>query len=210
MDPSGGVILSGPDRDVPLSARLRFVFGGFYNQFGWMWFGFSMIHFRVFLFGPGTAQPTPWPLYLILFGFPLIGLTFISIGLRKGLRGIRLLRRGMTASGKLVSKEATNTSINKQRVYELTFEFTAADGKRYRAKASTHEPDTLEDDREEPLLYDPADPNISVLLDDLPGRPRLDDESVTRTRDGSVWPLLFVPGLAILGHTAATVWQLLR
>lgn len=205
-----GIRLGGPDRDVPLSARLRFLFGGFYNQFGWLWFGFTMIHFRVFLFGPDGGVETPWPLNIVLFGFPFIGLTFIGIGLRKGLRGIRLLRRGMTASGRLVSKKPTNTQINGQRVFELTFEFTAADGKRYLAKASTHEPGPLEDNAAEPLLYDPADPTIAVMLDDLPGRPRIDDSSVTRTHDGSVIPLLLLPGAAIVGHALAAVWQLLR
>lgn len=205
-----GIRLGGPDRDVPLAARLHFLFGGFYNQFGWLWFGFTMIHFRVFLFGPVPSQQVPWPLYLVIGGFPLIGLTFMTIGLRKGLRGVRLLRRGMTATGRLVSKQPTNTRINKQTVYELTFEFTAGDGKRYKAKASTHEPKSLEDDAAEPLLYDPADPNVSIMLDDLPGRPRIDDTSVTRTQDGSVLPVLFVPALAVLGHGLATVWQLLR
>ncbi|MBI2363159.1 MAG: hypothetical protein HYV15_07230, partial [Elusimicrobia bacterium] len=88
-----GVVLAGPDRSVPLHCRVQFLFGGFLNQFGWAWFGFSSIHLRAFWGAPDA----PWPIYIVILLFPAIGLAFIAAGLRKGLRGLRLLRRGMTA-----------------------------------------------------------------------------------------------------------------
>ena len=32
-----------PPRDVPLTVRLQVLFGGFLNQFGWLFFGFGMV-----------------------------------------------------------------------------------------------------------------------------------------------------------------------
>ena len=36
-------------RSVPTSVRLRVLFGGFINQFGWLFFGFGMIFFWIFV-----------------------------------------------------------------------------------------------------------------------------------------------------------------
>ena len=202
MEPStDGLRLAGPSREIPFSARVQFLFGGFYNQFGWMWFGFTMIHFRAFILHPHAGQ-APWPALLVPLLFPLIGLTFMAIGLKKGLHGIRLLRRGVTGTGRLVSKKATNTQINHQTVYELTFEFTTAWGQKAKATARTHETGRLEDEAEEPLVYDPGDPSGAVMLDDLPGRPRLDDLGVTRSRDAAWLHYLIVPGISVTGHLA--------
>ena len=199
-----GVQLSGPDRSVPLPCRIQFLFGGFLNQFGWFWFGFSSIHLRVFWGAPEGA----WPVYFVITLFPLIGLCLIAAGLRKGLRGLRLLRRGMTAEGRFIGKKATNTKINEQTVWELSYEFTTASGRTAVAKARNHEIEALTDQSLEPLVYDPLDPSNAVMLDDLPGRPRLDQDSVTRTEGSLRAPLLLaVPALTFFGHLA---WTLLR
>lgn len=41
-------LLPQPPRFVPVSLRLGLWFGGFYNQFGWLFFGFGMIFYWVF------------------------------------------------------------------------------------------------------------------------------------------------------------------
>lgn len=96
--------------------------------------------------------------------------------------------------------------MNDKPVYELRFRFKTFSGPEALATARNHEPERLEDDAEEPLVYDPADPSSAVLLDELPGRPRLDVDSVTQT-EGSVLPLLVLPTVTVLGHTA---WLLIR
>ena len=105
---------------------------------------------------------------MIVLIFPAIGLLMLFFGTRKTIRSIGVLRVGELAKGKLVNKEATNTSINEQTVYKMTFEFTAKDGKVYRALAKTHKTYNLEDDEEEQLFYDPYNPENAVLLDILP------------------------------------------
>jgi len=135
--------------------------------------------------------------------FPLIGLCFMIVGLRKGLRASRLLRRGKPGFGTLVSKEATATEINEQTVYKLTFEFTADDGETYTAVAKTHLPESLEDEEQERLLYDPRDPSCAVLLDNLPGGPRVDGTGNLQAAPiGGTLVVLVLPAASVIGHGA--------
>lgn len=278
----GRFTLAGPPRSVPLSVRLRLLFGGFLNQFGWLFFGFGMIF--VWVFGLNT-DPTAWldfrgdleecqgvivrcedtnasendstifahyyefetdgqkhegmsygvgrqsssgekvtvqfplgrptrsrvkgmrttmfPAFLLLFVvlFPFIGLCFMLAGFRKGRKAVRLLANGEQAFGVLKSKEPTNTRINNRRVYKLTFEFNDQTGQTHEATAKTHEPESLQDDAEEPLLYDPIRPSYATMLDHLPGAPRLDEMGQIQTKSaiGSLL-VLIVPTASIVGH----------
>lgn len=159
---------------------------------------------------------------LLLLVFPLAGLVFVAFGLRKGLRGARLLRDGKQATGTLVSVEPTSTRVNDEVVYAFTFAFEAADGRTYEVAARTHDvarfvgEDGVEtvDGRvlpefggvEEPLVYSPEDPLDAMVLDDLPGGPRIDEQGEIRTTGPSRIPILIIPLLTVVGHT----WWLLR
>jgi len=247
-----------PPRVVPWPIQGQVLFGGFFNQLGWLWLGFSLIF--VWIFGLNadisplffalaqvdtaqgniltvettSASENETPVYanhyrfrverleqefsgtsyttgqqyspnqpvtveylvdnptrsriqgarggtfsgwvLCLVGlFPAVGLTFIGVGLRQGIRGNRLLRHGQVGLGRLIAKAPTNTSINDQTVYKLTFEFTAGDGQQYTAIAKSHRTRVLEDEAEEQLVYDPRNPANAVLLDSLPGEPDIDE-----------------------------------
>lgn len=272
---------SGPPRHVPAGTKAQLLFGGFSNQFGWLFFGFGLIFVWIFTL---PADLTGWlvfrgdletargvitastetkmsvnerPVYrydyrfshdgvdytgssyrtgggmkdnrdvtvefpagsphhsriqgmrrgiIGLFGlmpvlFPAIGLCFMAGGIRKGLKGIRLLTHGEMAGGQLVDKQATNTQVNKQTVYKLTYMFTAADGQLYEAYAKDHETDKLEDEATEPLLYDPMNPSDAVLLDNLPGCPRVDDMGQVAMK-GTALRVLALPLITVIGHGA--------
>ncbi len=140
-----------------------------------------------------------WVSFVLVF--PLIGLVLIVAGLKKGIKANRLLGRGKLGLGTLKSKEPTNTSINDQPVYKLTFEFAAEDGQTYEVVAKTHETRLLEDDAEERLLYDPWNPRYAAMLDNLPGAPEIDQMGHLK----SAGPLrglavLILPLLTLLGH----------
>ncbi|MDF1546495.1 MAG: DUF3592 domain-containing protein [Bacteroidales bacterium] len=105
---------------------------------------------------------------LFVLIFPLIGLIMLILGTRNTLKQIFILQIGELAEGKFLYKEATNTQVNKQTVYELTFEFTASDNQIYKAIAKTHKYHRLEDEPFEKLVYDPDNPTNAVLLDALP------------------------------------------
>lgn len=145
------------------------------------------------------SQFAPWVL-LIIGIFPAVGLLMVGLSLPHGLRSAKLLERGMVAYGTLTDKQPTNTRINDQTVYELTFKFTAeSTGREHLAKARTHEPEVLEDEEEEPLLYLPSFPDFAVLFDNLPGTPSVDPRG--RLQGGSMLSALLylaTPALGIL------------
>ncbi|PHR95694.1 MAG: hypothetical protein COA78_29730 [Blastopirellula sp.] len=143
--------------------------------------------------------------------FPVVGLTIVIIGIRKSLKGIWLLRNGKMGAGVLVSKEATNTSINKQRVYKYTFDFTADDGNTYQAIAKTHDHSKfagetdLEDAEHlegivEPLFYEPYNPSRVMMRDDIPGGIKFNDYGELQGSIVSLCFNLILPVVVIIGH----------
>lgn len=124
-----------------------------------------------------------WPPGIVLLTlFPAGCLIAVIFSVRTGLRRCRLLRLGMLTTGKLAHKRPTSVTVNKQRVYELIFKFQSYDGQQCTASARTHRSERLEDEREEPLLYDPLDPSQAMMIDSLPSRPELDDAGNLRGR----------------------------
>ena len=97
--------------------------------------------------------------------------------------------------GVLKSKEPTNTKVNGRRVYRLTFEFAADDGKLYEMTSKTHLPYNLEDDAQERLLYDPARPTYAVMLDRFRPVPDVDEM-------GHIRPVSLKSGLLALALPA--------
>ncbi len=144
----------------------------------------------------------PFAIFAILF--PLVGLGFLYSGLKRGLLANRLLSEGKVTYGKLVSTEMTNTRINNRPVMKLTFVFTSEDGTEWEATAKTHQPEKLQDNVEEPLIYDPNNPSIAVMLDNLPGSTKFDTSgklvptSLLKTMPNLILPFLTVAGITIL------------
>ena len=110
----------------------------------------------------------PMGVGFIVLIFPLIGGAFLFFGTKKAVNSVRILKVGKLAYGKFMHKEPTNTRINNQTVYKLTFEFTANNGKVYEAIAKTHKYHSLLDEEQEQLVYDPDAPENAVMLDALP------------------------------------------
>lgn len=140
----------------------------------------------------------PWAAFVLVF--PAIGAGFIVFAVRSGFRRNRLLREGLLATGELKAKEATNMRVNKQTVYELTFEFIARDGRRHEARARTHVTARLEDEAREPLLYDPMDPARAYVLDDAPARPQFGVDGQLQGRPGAALGSLIIPAAVLVAH----------
>jgi len=138
---------------------------------------------------------------LIPLIFPLIGLLLIVAGIKKGIKANRLLALGEQTTGQLKTKEKTKTEVNKKPVYKLTFEFKTPEGMTYQAMAKTHETAKLEDQPEEPLLYDPMRPSYAVMLDDLPGGPRIQENGNIQVGSAvKTIIVLIIPLATIIGH----------
>lgn len=137
--------------------------------------------------------------------FPLAGLLLLFFSLRKGWRELRLLRRGKLALGTLVGKEATNVSVNKQRVMKLRFALETERG-RQEVLVKTHLTGAVEDEPRERILYDPERPERAAAWDLLSGHPRVDFAGGLEPA-GLRGLLLAIapPLLAVAGHVLAVM-----
>ena len=154
---------------------------------------------RRFQFGPAAG--------LVLI-FPLVGFAFVTSGVRRGRRVIRLLKQGELAAGTLVSQEKTAMEVNRQPVIKYTFEFEVPGQGTYHCIAKTYLTETLTDDAHEPLIYHPANPNDAMMLDYLPGKPTIDEQGcVVLRRSASTLILLIVPTLSLVGHIGYALWR---
>jgi hypothetical protein len=159
--------------------------------------------------GMRRAEFGPWVLFVLIF--PLVGFIFIIVSLRAGLRANRLLRHGKLAWGELVSKEPTNTRINNRVVYKLTFAFQPEEGGHAQAVARSHEPEKLQDEARERLLYDPFHPETAVLLDALPASPAIDLTGNLQPRNPTLAALaLLLPGIPLAALSALLYFLYLR
>lgn len=152
---------------------------------------------------PGTsrlvglrARPFSAWVALVLI-FPVVGLAMAIHQLVAGWRATRLLRLGVETRGRLRDKRPTGTRVNDQPVMALTFEYQV-DGRTYRAVIKTLTPDVLEDDDEEPMLYDPFAPSRATTLDHLPGSPRVTPDGEIAGRAGVALHLLLLPVVTAL------------
>lgn len=140
------------------------------------------------------------PAVLFVTIFPFIGLVLLIPAMITGLRRNRILRDGLVANGRLISKSPTNVTVNNRPLYELRFEFTSRDGRRCEAKARATDTERLEDESQEPLLYDPADPTRAYLLDDAPARPEFEPNGDLRGNTARAIRVLILPAIVIGAH----------
>lgn len=142
--------------------------------------------------------------------FPIVGAAVGIAGIRAGRRRLRMLYVGRMARGKLVAKEPTNTKINKQTVYKLTFEFTTPDGRTGRVSDKTHETARLEDEAEELLLYNPDNLEEGAAIDALPGGVKMNDAGeITQYSAPRALLLMLLPVGGLTVHGLVGVYLLL-
>jgi hypothetical protein len=160
----------------------------------------------------GTTS-TPGGSWDLLAGvFPLISLVFVVLGIRRGLRGIRLLRDGQQTMARLLSVQSTNVKVNEQTVFKYTFEFRDSAGAAQRVTAKTHVTSRFagedmpgrrpgDDGVYEPVIYDPLNPSRAVLLDALPGGPRIDETGQVRAGNPvTAMATAIIPLATLIGH----------
>lgn len=139
-------------------------------------------------------------LVTFIFLFPIIGFGMAAFGLRRGIRARRLLTIGEVTRGILVRTEATNVKINNRPVMRLVFEFEAPRGGTYEVEARTHEPERLQDEERELLVFDAREPEEAVMLDELPCQPRVGPGGQFEASSAGVPAALYLllPGLSTM------------
>jgi hypothetical protein len=142
------------------------------------------------------------PIVLFVVIFPVAGLVLLFFSIKKSLRALRLLKYGELTKGKFISKEPTNTGINGQNVYKLTFRFMDTVGNEYDVSEETHLPHLLEDNNEKRLLYLKSNPSYAIMLDSLPHSPSIDEYGNVKTSSPikSILSSIFIPLATIVGH----------
>ena len=111
-------------------------------------------------------------------------------------------------TGVLKAKRATNTTVNNRRVFELTFAFTARDGRQSEAKARTSITERLQDEREEPLLYNPEKPEDAIMLDEASSRPQFDESGTLQGRPVAAFFSMILPAIVIAANVLALLAKL--
>ena len=148
----------------------------------------------------------PWALFVVIF--PFAGFVILYFATRSGLRRNHLLREGILTTGTLLRKEPTNMTVNKRRVWELTFEFKDRIGMRQEVSARTTDTMRLEDEAAEPLLYDPNDPKRAYVLDEVPSRPRFEGNGEIAGRGVAALFALLLPLFVIVVNALAVAAKL--
>ncbi|MDD2563140.1 MAG: hypothetical protein PHU27_02860 [Salinivirgaceae bacterium] len=127
--------------------------------------------FNSVIVGMRTGRMEPW-IVLVVLPFLFSGLIFIGASAYYVNKEVQLLKYGRVAFGTFITKESTNKTSNLQPVYNLYFQFNAHDGKTYASMCSTHLPCWSEGKEEEKLVYDPGNPEKTLLISSLPMRIR--------------------------------------
>jgi hypothetical protein len=107
--PSASVVemLALPPRHVPLGVRLRVLFGGPMQQFGWLFFGFGLAFVWAFAFNSDVGA---------------LVRPFVPVA---------------SAVGSVIDVTETNASENDSMIYAVSYQFAAPDGKSYNGTSYT-------------------------------------------------------------------------
>lgn len=143
---------------------------------------------------------------LFVLILPIIGLGIAISQLVTGYRAMRLLRSGLETRGTLLAKRETNASVDDLPVMALTFEYLV-DRRPYQVTVKTLSPSLLEDDAQEPMLYDPHQPSRATTLDHLPGAPTITaDGQISSNPDFAVLVLILpIVTIALIVATAVVL-----
>lgn len=149
-----------------------------------------------------------WVLFVLIF--PLDGMIMFIISTIRGLRHVILLRYGQVSSARTLDRKPTGASVNHQPVMKYTYEFQADTGETRSGSSKAVYTEKIGDEAQEPVLYLPANPGVSMLVDALPLRCPLDvNESGQWAFYGSMWPIVWF-GLAWLGIGVSVLLILAR
>ncbi len=147
------------------------------------------------------SQPLP-PFAAIVLVFPAVGAVFLALGLREGLKDVRLLRDGTLAEATVSGRRPTTLTVNHRRVWEVDLSFRTERGAPAAGTAKTDRPEALEGGPVK-LLYLPDDPRVVVPLAALPQTAAVDDVGQWRAAPfGRTAAVLVLPTLILGGHAA--------
>jgi hypothetical protein len=147
------------------------------------------------IFGPSIA-------FVLIF--PVVGLGLVGASLWRGRRELRLLEHGKLAMGTLLGVDATNVSVNDRRVMKVRLAIVTESGARQEVQVRTTNPEVLEDEPQERILFDPASPSRAVAWDLLPKGTSVDSAGqIEPSHPFKALLLLLPPAVAAVAHALA-------
>jgi hypothetical protein len=111
---------------------------------------------RISLFSPSA---------LIILIFPAVGAFFFVSAAIRGWRQVILLRHGRIADARILSSRPTNMLIDDAHVVEYFFEIRTSAGDIFHGSSKALPSGRIGDEKIEPALYLPSNPNRSTLVD---------------------------------------------
>jgi hypothetical protein len=172
-------------RPLGAAARLGGVMGTVASRFATFWLLFLMVFLLVLWIGFGDVMGEMWFPMLFLLLFVAVGVALLMLGIKQGLRDIRLLQNGLLTWALVTDVERhvstsrdsdgrTSTSVT----YHVHFLYGTQDGEVWRRRLSMDRADAVTDEALELLIYDPAKPSVCQFADKLPGGLRLGADGV--------------------------------
>lgn len=152
----------------------------------------------------GTTR-APFPVWtaLVVGIFPLIGLCFIIFNIRNNTHFLRLLLNGQFTRGTKQSAVQTGgmMTINGREYPEYKFQFDFNVGTTcHTVTCKTYYPYKLEDEKEEIILYNPANPSDAVVYDSIKNAPHINRQGQLDELPWTKSWVVLLPILAILEH----------
>ena len=166
MHPDGGseeaAGLAPPPRRVPLSLQIVCLFGGVKGGCAWLSLFFATLGVAALLEALPDEATLGWSVFgLVLFSvLALVALLLVLTTLRDGLRERRLMVRGTFAAGRVIRVEPLAP-----RCSRLTFEVVDETGQRLEVQGTAYGDRPIDPQSSWRLLYDPARPDSTLLLD---------------------------------------------
>lgn len=154
--------------------------------------------------GQRRAMFAPWIMFVAIF--PAIALLVLLATMKLGRQRNEMLARGTLTHGVFKDRAGTNVYVNRRRVFDLIFEFTARDGSKRTATRRTSHPERFESSAQEAILYDPDDPSRAQLVRDFSRMPPVDLDGQFLGRPSAAVMALIVPALV----TVVNLYVLLR
>src|SRR5204862_6806660 len=86
--------------------------------------------------------------------------------------------------------------------------YTTRNGHRNEASANTTDTARLDDEAQEPLLYDPDNPSRAYVLDEAPARPQFEPNGELRGRPVPGFLSTIIPGIVIAANLLVLAFKL--
>lgn len=115
--------------------------------------------------------------------------------IRHGARKVSMIRRGVVTQLHFENREATNMSVNDQKVYRNRYSYETPRGK-FRATITTHRSEREIAQRGLQVIYDPSQASKHLVVQKLPGGQMVDGSNVLRVASPGRALWVFAPAFA--------------